>query len=145
MSCKSPQLCAHCSIETLPYVAANLAAAQYEHDYLPHRLGNWEVPSSDKLQVCGSLIPWPIPWVIRHVSTPAVSNIVKLQHADRLFQALQYPDNLTSALLQRTTAATRFSTVRPRSGKTSFIVDERGHLLPGAPAGTLPTLQQQHG
>ena len=58
------------------------AASQYEQDYLPHRLRNWEVPSEAERKCA----------VARGASNSAAG-------------------------------------VRPHSGRTQFIVDERGYLV----------------
>ena len=58
------------------------AASQYEQDYLPHRLRNWEVPSEAELRCAAAR---------GGSSSPAG--------------------------------------VRPHSGRTQFIVDQRGYLI----------------
>ena len=63
--------------------SSRTAAEQYEQDYLPHRLGNWMAPDTDKALA--------------------------------------------------TSTSGRYGTLRakPAGTRTQFIVDERGHLLPG--------------
>mmetsp|Transcript_9774 Transcript_9774/g.17590 ORF Transcript_9774/g.17590 Transcript_9774/m.17590 type:complete len:128 (-) Transcript_9774:204-587(-) len=65
-------------------MSKNFSANQYEYNYSPKSLGNWEIPKDSETGV-------------------------------------------------KTSATRRWNTLRSKTKATQFVVDERGHLLPGVP------------
>ena len=113
------------------------AAGQYEHSYLPHKLGNWEVSAQEQARCRSSREPFV---EMQDAITARTSSITALAAAvvapacRMCLGALPVSSLLCPLVVQKSTAEAQYGTLRARSGRTQPIVDERGHLLPGESA-----------
>lgn len=90
---------------------ANSAGEQYEQDFIPHRLCNWEIPAVKvRLAACCH-----VHWLVRFQPTWP-----KLAQSLRLWQR---------CALQKTSAASMYGTLNSCKESTVAIADNKGHLL----------------
>ena len=78
-------------------------AEQFDADFIPHRLNNWEVPASKKVKLKVLILAL--------MATPGMAHIL--------------------ASAQATSAETTFDTLKSRTGRTGFVAGNNGRLLPG--------------
>lgn len=90
---------------------ANSAGEQYEQDFIPHRLCNWEIPAV-KVQLPACCYACRL--VFLQPTQPSLALSL------RLWQRCS---------LQNTSAARMYGTLNPRKESTVAIADSKGHLL----------------